>query len=191
MPLWGFPGGSDGKEPACNAGDTGLIPGWGRSPGGRCGNPLQYSCLENPYGQRNLAGYSPWGHKEWNTTERLRLPLPRCPLVPKGAFSLHHGLRWWQVTRFGLCPIEKAGWLLWKPSPRVGWTFRLREVLRAWRKRPPAGQVGQGRSVCTPIPHSCERGSSWAPGFGPSFSCIWRCQRTYRMVLPFRNLKRK
>ena len=48
MPLWGFPGGSDGEEPACNAGDTGLIPGWGRSPGGRHGNPLQYSCLENP-----------------------------------------------------------------------------------------------------------------------------------------------
>ena len=62
---------SVGKESACNAGDTGLIPGWGRSPGGRHGNPLQYSCLENPHGQRNLAGYSPWGHKEWNTTERL------------------------------------------------------------------------------------------------------------------------
>ena len=91
--LQGLSDGSVGEEAAYNAGDTGLIPGWGRSPGGRCGNPLQYSCLENPYGQRNLAGYSPWGHKEWNTTERLRLPLPRCPLVPKGAFSLHHGLR--------------------------------------------------------------------------------------------------
>ena len=44
----GFPGGSDGKEPACNAGDLGLILGLGRSPGGGNGNPLQYSCLENP-----------------------------------------------------------------------------------------------------------------------------------------------
>ena len=44
----GFPGGSDGKESACNAGDLGLIPGLRRSPGGRHGNPLQYSCLENP-----------------------------------------------------------------------------------------------------------------------------------------------
>ena len=35
------------------------------------GNPLQYSCLENPHGQRSLAGYSPWGHKESDTTERL------------------------------------------------------------------------------------------------------------------------
>ena len=41
-----FPGGSDGKESACNAGDLGLIPGLGRSPGERHGNPLQYSCLE-------------------------------------------------------------------------------------------------------------------------------------------------
>ena len=40
--------GSDSKEPACNAGDPGLIPGLGRSPGGGNGNPLQYSCLENP-----------------------------------------------------------------------------------------------------------------------------------------------
>ena len=44
----GFPGGSEGKESACNAGDLGLIPGWGRSPGEGKGSPLQYSCLENP-----------------------------------------------------------------------------------------------------------------------------------------------
>ena len=44
----GFPGGSDGKESACNAGDPGSIPGSGRSPGEENGNPLQYSCLENP-----------------------------------------------------------------------------------------------------------------------------------------------
>ena len=44
----GFPGGSDGKESACNAGDMGLIPGLGRSPGEGHGNPLPYSCLVNP-----------------------------------------------------------------------------------------------------------------------------------------------
>ena len=59
----------NGKESACNVGDLGLIPGLGRSVGGGHGNPLQYSCLENPYGQRNLAGYSPQGHKESNVTE--------------------------------------------------------------------------------------------------------------------------
>ena len=44
----GFPGGSDSEESACDAGDLGLIPGSGRSPGEGHGNPLQYSCLENP-----------------------------------------------------------------------------------------------------------------------------------------------
>ena len=43
-----FPGGLDGKESACNSEDLGSIPGLGRSPGGGHGNPLQYSCLENP-----------------------------------------------------------------------------------------------------------------------------------------------
>ena len=59
----GFPAGSDGKESACSVGDWGLIPKSGRSPREGHGNPLQYSCLENPHGQRSLAGYSPWGHK--------------------------------------------------------------------------------------------------------------------------------
>ena len=44
----GFPGGSDGKESACNAGDPSSIPGLRRSPGEGHGNPPQYSCLENP-----------------------------------------------------------------------------------------------------------------------------------------------
>ena len=44
----GFPGGSNGKDSACNAGDLGSIPGSGRSPVGRNGNTFQYSCLENP-----------------------------------------------------------------------------------------------------------------------------------------------
>ena len=44
----GFPGGSDCKASACNAGDPGSIPGSGRSPGEGNGNPLQHSCLENP-----------------------------------------------------------------------------------------------------------------------------------------------
>ena len=74
-----FPGGSEGKATACNAGDLGSIPGLGRSPGGRHGNPLQYSCLENPHGLRILVGYSPWGHKESDTTERLHFHFsPSC-----------------------------------------------------------------------------------------------------------------
>ena len=47
----GFPGGSDNKESVCKAGDLGLIPRLGRSPGGGHGNSLQYSCLEKPMGR--------------------------------------------------------------------------------------------------------------------------------------------
>ena len=47
MCFMGFPGGSDGKESACNVGDLALIPGSGRSPGEGTGYPLQYSSLEN------------------------------------------------------------------------------------------------------------------------------------------------
>ena len=65
-----FPGGSVVKNPPANAGDSGSLPGLGRSPGERSGNPLQYSCLRNSmHGQRSLVGYSPWGHKESSTTE--------------------------------------------------------------------------------------------------------------------------
>ena len=72
----GFPGGTVGKESTCKVKDLGSIPGLGRSPGGGHSNPLQYSCLENPYGfcsppQRSLASYSPRGHKELDMTEQL------------------------------------------------------------------------------------------------------------------------
>ena len=64
------PDGSEVKASACNAGDLGSIPGSGRSPGEENGNPLQYSCLENPT-DRGTWGYSPQGCKESDTTERL------------------------------------------------------------------------------------------------------------------------
>ena len=66
-----FPRGSAVKEMPANAQHAGLIPGSGRPPGEGHGNPLQYSGLENPHGQRSLVGYSPWGRKELDTTERL------------------------------------------------------------------------------------------------------------------------
>ena len=60
------------KVSAYNVGELGLIPGLGRSPGEENGNPLLYSCLENPMdGWRSLVGYSPWGCKELDTTKWL------------------------------------------------------------------------------------------------------------------------
>ena len=67
----GFPGGSHGKESACNAGDSSLIPGLGRFSGGGYVNQFQYTCLENPHGQRSRAGCSPWGCKELDKTKPL------------------------------------------------------------------------------------------------------------------------
>ena len=66
-----MPGGLDGKESACNAGDPGFDLWVGKIPWRGHGNPRQYSCLENPHGQKGLVGYSPWGHKESDTTEQL------------------------------------------------------------------------------------------------------------------------
>ena len=65
----GFPGGSDGKQSACNAGDPGLIPGSGRSPGEKEWTPTPVYLPGKSHGQRSLAGYSPWGHKESDMTE--------------------------------------------------------------------------------------------------------------------------
>ena len=69
--FWGFPGGSDGKECARNVEDLGSIPRLGRFPGEGHGDPIQYSCLENPHGQKNVVGYNPWGHNDLNVAERL------------------------------------------------------------------------------------------------------------------------
>ena len=75
VPL-GFPGGLEGKASARNTGDPCSIPESGRSPGEGNGNPLQYSCLENPMG-----GCSRWGHKESDTTKRLHFTSLQCPVV--------------------------------------------------------------------------------------------------------------
>ena len=69
----GFPGGSDGKESACNAGDLNSIPGLGRSPGGGHGNPLQYSCLEKPMDRGTWQATVHGVAKESDVMERLHL----------------------------------------------------------------------------------------------------------------------
>ena len=100
-PQWtgAFPGGSEGKESTCNEGDLGSIPGLGRSPGGGHGNPLQYSCLESPHGQRSLAGYNTWGcrvghdcatkHSAQQWAGLQQLPLWGSPLR-MGYFTSRH-----------------------------------------------------------------------------------------------------
>ena len=86
-PTAGLPGWLSGKESAANAGaagDAGLIPESGGSPGGH-GNPFQCSCLGPSHGQRSLAGYSPWGHKESDMAEHAHRFRPHSsPAEPPG-----------------------------------------------------------------------------------------------------------
>jgi len=84
--IWDVPGGSICKESACSAGDLGLIPGSGRSPGEGNGNPLQYSCLGNPKDrealQTSFHGVAEVGH---NLVTKPLLPSP--PLLIWTPFS--------------------------------------------------------------------------------------------------------
>ena len=67
----GFPGGSVVKNPLANAGDSGLIPGLGRSPWRKKWQPTPVFSLGKYHGQRSLVGYSPWGCKESDMTEAI------------------------------------------------------------------------------------------------------------------------
>ena len=84
--------GSAGKESACSVGDVGSIPGLGRSLGEGKGYSLQYSGLENSM------DYSPWGHKESDTTERLSHSLldgkEIKPFIPKGNQPFDLNIHW-------------------------------------------------------------------------------------------------
>ena len=99
----GFPGGSDGKESTCNAGDMSSIPELGNSPGGGHGNPLQYSCLKNPHGQRSLAGCSPKNRKkighEWTHKHGT---------IPEDIWSHQIPESHWELPG---CSCYKSGWI--------------------------------------------------------------------------------
>ena len=69
--VWSFPDGLDSKESACSAGDSGSLPGWGRPYWRREWQPTPVFLPGKLHGQRSLAGYCPWGHKELDTTEQL------------------------------------------------------------------------------------------------------------------------
>ena len=101
--------GDSNCESACIAGDPGSIPGSGRSPGGGNGNPLQYSCLENPRGQRSLVGYSPWVRKESDTTEQLTFSLSHPRFHP------HYSQRSFVAAP---APKRKKSKLSWGPACR-------------------------------------------------------------------------
>ena len=86
-----FPGGSDGKASVYNAGDLGSSPGLGRSPGVRKWQSTPVLLPGKSHGQRSLVGYSPWGHKESDTTERLHFHIQSlcCTLDLQTLFFLN------------------------------------------------------------------------------------------------------
>ena len=132
-PYWSFPGGTVVKNPPASAGDTedvGSVPGLGRALGGGHGNPLQYSCLENPMDrERTLAGWSPWGHKESWQTEQLNIHIYDLALQKEFAdpcrrnqVSLRSNLKLWEA----LCSYSRA----W--DSRI-WGFRMSTELTLFR----------------------------------------------------------
>ena len=96
LELTSFPGGSEDKASACNAGDQGSIPGLGRSPGEGNGNPLQYSCLDNPMD----------GGAWWATVDGVAQSQTR--LSSLSLFTFMHWRRKWQPTPVFL-PGESQG----------------------------------------------------------------------------------
>ena len=132
--ISGFPGGSGGKESACNAEDLGLIPGLGKSLGREHDNPIQYSCLENPHGQRNLAGCCPWGRRvrhDWVTQHAA------C----RGQTSWYLALEWvgsgrlvqceeFSESQIKLIEMRTLDWLVcqWKACSQVS----LLTISRKW-----------------------------------------------------------
>ena len=141
-----FPGSSVVKNLPVNAGDVGLIPGLGRSPGERNGNPLQYSCPGKSHGRRSLADYSPWGHKrvghDLETKQGNGTPLQYSCLenpMDRGA--------WWAAVH----EVAKS----WTRLSDFTFTFHFRALekerathssVRAWRI-PGTGEPGGLPSV--------------------------------------------
>ena len=121
---WVWECGSDGKEPACDAWDPGSIPGSGRSPGEGLGNPLQYSCPENPMDRGAWRAIVNGVAKSWTRLKRLSMhahgrnhsvwapfPWPKCAPLAGSATG---------------APWEMEGYtLIWKPCNPLWSLFLL------------------------------------------------------------------
>ena len=110
----GFPGGSEGKVSACNAGDTGLIPGLGRSPGEGNGNPLQYSCLKNPMDREawwaTVHGVAKSGTRLSDFTITVYKNLFEGLRKGMILFDLYYKEGWWRVVLKKFCSVLLGGY---------------------------------------------------------------------------------
>ena len=114
-----------------------MIPGSGRSPGGGHGNPLQYSCLENPHGQRSLAGHSPQGLKE-SEMATITITFYLQQVVPR-------------TTRAGSHPITLSGRDLLFHRLSVGAWLCLQAAQGCGCRPPRAGRGRQWHMPTSPV----------------------------------------
>ena len=111
-----LPGGSVAKNPPVNTGDMGLIPGSGRSPEGGNGNPTPVFLPGESHRQRRLAGHSPWGHKEADTTQGLNININILTSHGHSERSLHSTSPGFLAINF-LTVFLPNFWQLAKPLP--------------------------------------------------------------------------
>ena len=140
FPIYGFPGGSEGKASACKVGDLGSIPGLGRSPGEGNGNPLQYSCLENPLDRgawRATVQRVPKRHTHFHhSTELPSLVCRPDPITIK------------QTGTFPPCLISASSqhWVLWAQGHPWWMTLGAPPAWTGVRLVPP------GAACCVTVP---------------------------------------
>ena len=129
----GFPGGSVIKNlPAMQKARVWSL-GWGRPPGEGNGNPLQYSSLENPHGQRSLVGYGPCGCKEWDT-EMIKQQQQQQERR-KGRMKRERGVSMTEAVRlklFSLFLVALTRSWLWVAEPLLLWVLILWYFSRVW-----------------------------------------------------------
>ena len=126
--IWGFPGGSDGKQSACNAVDPGSIPWAWKISWRREWQPTPVFLPGEFHEQRSLAGYSPWSHKESDKTERLTLTLPQFLEMFKDETSWLLSEHWRK-----LCSLELP-WGVGRQRPEGNKSHNLKEE-RRWNMR--------------------------------------------------------
>ena len=155
----GFLGGSGGKESACNAGNSGLIPGWGRSPEGGNGHPLQYAGLENPI-DREPGGLQPVGSQRMR--HRHSLPSPAV-LLPGGS-----GFRGWGEAAWAAVTVQDgegsmAGPVCGEGAPTGSGPVAGTHASRGWMLKHREPSPGPGAHLGGRLPHlpvPCQGGHS-------------------------------
>ena len=145
-PAWGFPSSSDGKESACNAGILGLFPGLERSPEEGNGNPLQYSCLENPMERGAWQATVHRLTKSWTWLKRLSTSVHRAQAgkIVKELIRNYRARVHWDLWPLPLWPLPEPyhshcapNWLLpllLVPGQQIFVAFEIERVIKLFNE---------------------------------------------------------